>query len=95
MQFEFWDGGHTDLPLCGGSTGLSVTDSSQGWTVITAADALSCTMSREIAKAMAVSTASTIATAHREKLAIGCTNLHIIDSVTGFLQEGVSGDATP
>jgi hypothetical protein len=51
MQLDFLDGGHTDRPLCGGSTGLSVTDSSQGWTVITAADALFCTMSREIAKA--------------------------------------------
>jgi hypothetical protein len=63
MQFEFLDGGHTDRPHCGGSTGLSVTDSSQGWTVITAADALSCTMSREIAKAMAVSTVSSLSTA--------------------------------
>jgi hypothetical protein len=33
--------------------------------------------------------------AHREKLAIGCPSIHMTDSVTGFLQEDVSGDATP
>src|SRR5205085_9334615 len=63
MQLEFLDGGDTDRPPRGGSTGLSVTDSSQGRTAVTGADALSCTMSREIAKAMAVSTVSTILTA--------------------------------
>jgi hypothetical protein len=61
MQLDFLDGGHARF--FGGSTGLSVTDSRQGWTVMTAADALSCTMSREIAKAMAVSTVSTRSTA--------------------------------
>jgi hypothetical protein len=31
----------------------------------------------------------------RAKLAIGCPGIHMTDSVTGFLQQGVSGDATP
>ena len=57
-SLNFWMVDILTALFCGGSTGLSVTDSGQGWTVITAADALSCTMSREIAKANAVSTVS-------------------------------------
>jgi hypothetical protein len=52
-------------------------------------------MSREIAKAMTVAAFHYIDRTHRAKLAIGCPSIHMTHSVTGFLQEGVSGDATP
>jgi hypothetical protein len=64
--------------------------------VITPADALSCTMSREIAQGNGCKHRFRyIDRAHRAKLAIGRPSIHMSDSITGFLQEGVSGDATP
>lgn len=95
MQLEFLDGGDTDRIFVAGVPSLSVTDSGQGWTVIVAADALSCTMSREIAQGNGCKHRFRyIDRAHRAKLAIGCLSIHIANSVAGFRQEGCP-EATP
>jgi hypothetical protein len=44
---------------------------------------------------MAIRGGAQVDRAHCAKLAIGCPSIHMTDSVTGFLQEGVFGDATP
>jgi hypothetical protein len=54
-KIEFPDVGHGDRPVFGGSARLSVTDSGQIRAVITAAEALSVTMSREISKKSSIS----------------------------------------
>jgi hypothetical protein len=49
MQFEFLDGGLTALVVT--KAQISQSPIAQGWAAMFEADALSCTMSREIANA--------------------------------------------
>src|SRR4051794_33740218 len=71
--------------LFGGSTTLSVTDSSKWWTVIGTTDSLYAAMSREISKRR-LANATFISTTPIAKRLLLAGRIHIIARATGVLQ---------
>jgi hypothetical protein len=95
-SLNFWMVDTLTAFFCGGSASLSVTDSSQGWTVMSASRRpFLHNVERNRQGNGCKHRFNQIDRAPRAKLAIGCLSIHMTGRVIGFLQEGVSGDAAP